>query len=191
MTALVRLAAASVLAITVCPVYAQMSGHQHEGGSTAAEMHAHKPPVPPSHAVTVSFQGATKTLTVEDLRALPQTTLHVHNAHANADETYSGPLLSVVLEHAGLAAAKETEPLILHSVVVAGATDHYTVVYSAAEAEPMFSKEQVIVAINKADAPDTAGGVIQLINTGDAKPARWVHGLSSLRVEPVASSDAQ
>ena len=113
---------------------------------------------------------------------LPQTTVQVHNAHRNADETYSGPLLADLLERIGLHATREFEPLILHSSVVATGTDHYFVIYSAAEVEPGFSNGKVIVAVMKAGLPDTEGGVIQLINTSDAKPARWVHGLANINV---------
>ena len=142
-----------------------------------------KAPVPPSKSVTVTFQGRVTTLTVEDLLKLPQVTVHVHNAHRNADETYAGPLLSDVLAKAGLTASKETEPLILHSSVVATGTDKYYVLYSVAEVEPSFSKGQVIVAVTKGnELPDTEGGVIQIINTTDAKPARWLHGLTQLNV---------
>lgn len=145
-----------------------------------------KPPVPPSHSLNISFQGRVLTLKPEDLLALPQVTVHVHNAHRNADETYTGPLLSDVLAKAGLVANKESEPLILHSSVIATGTDHYFVLYSAAEVEPMFSKSQVIVAVMKAGLPDSEGGNIQLINTDGARPARWVHGLSDLNVMSIS-----
>jgi hypothetical protein len=145
-----------------------------------------KPPVPPSHSLNVTFEGRTTTLKVEDLLALPQVTVHVHNAHRNTDETYSGPLLSDVLSRAGLTASRETEPLILHSSIIATGTDHYFVLYSAAEVEPMFSKGQVIIAVMKSGLPDKEGGLIQLINTGGAKPARWVHGLTDLNVMSIA-----
>jgi len=60
------------------------------------------------------------------------------------------------------------------------------VLYSGAEAEPDFSTGKVIVAVMKSGLPDQEGGLIQLINTTDAKPARWVHGLSSLAVMTLA-----
>jgi hypothetical protein len=160
---------------------------QHAQGNSGDDMHADKPPVPPSKFLNVTFEGKTITLTVDDLLKMPQTTLHVHNAHRNTDETYTGPLLSDVLEKAGLHNTREFEPMILHSGIVATATDHYFVLYSAAEVEPGFSNGKVIVAIMKSDLPNTEGGVIQLINNNsDAKPARWVHGLSNISVMSIA-----
>lgn len=141
-----------------------------------------KAPVPPSKSLTVSFEGRSTTLSVEDLINMPQVTVHVHNEHSKADETYSGPLLADVLAKAGLVSSRETQPLILHSSLVATGTDHYFVLYSVAEVEPAFSTGKVIVAVMKSGLPDTDGGVIQLINTTDAKPARWVHGLANLNV---------
>jgi hypothetical protein len=147
--------------------------------------------VPPSHSLNVTFQSHTLTLKVDDLLALPQVTVHVHNAHRNADETYTGPLLSDVLAKAGLVASKETEQLILHSSVIATGTDHYFVLYSAAEEEPMFSTSQVIVAVTKTGLPNTEGGNIQLINTDAARPARWVHGLSDVNVMTAAQTSSR
>ena len=141
-----------------------------------------KAPVPPSKSVTINFQGRITVVTIEDLIALPQVTVHVHNAHRNTDETYTGPLVSDVLAKAGLSPAHENEALILHSNVVATGTDHYYVLYSCAEMEPAFSNSKVILAIMKAGGPNTEGGMIQLVNTDGAKPARWLHGLTNLNV---------
>ncbi len=174
-----RLAAVLFLALTPT-LFAQSP----MGGGTDHE----KPPVPASHSVNVTFQGRVITLKVEDLLGLPQVTVHVHNAHRNDDETYTGPLLSDVLAKAGLVASKETEPLILHSSVIATGTDHYFVLYSAAEVEPMFSRGQVIVAVMKSGLPNSEGGNIQLINTDGARPARWVHGLADINVMSVAAT---
>lgn len=167
--------------------YAQTAGApQAPQDNHGDAMHADKPPAPPSHTLHVSYGGHMTTLTVDDLLKLPQTTVHVHNGHNNQEETYSGPLLSEVLARAGLTATKETEPTILHSAVIATATDHYFALYSGAEVEPSFSKGQVIVAVMKSGLPDAAGGNIQLINTDGLKPARWVHGLLDINVLTLA-----
>jgi hypothetical protein len=161
--------------------------HDRAGGDMA--MHSEKPPVPPSKSLNLSFEGKTTTLSLTDLVNMPQVTVHVHNAHSNADETYSGPLVSDVLARVGLSASRETELLILHSTLIATGTDHYFVLYSGAEVQPSFATGKVIVAVMKNGLPDREGGLIQLINTGDAKPARWVHGLMSLAVMSVAPSN--
>ncbi len=117
-----------------------------------------------------------------------QVTVHVHNAHrGGVEEVYSGPLLSDVLTKIGLTATRETQPLILHSTIVATGSDHYYVLYSGGEVE--FSTGKVIVAVMKAGLPNTEGGLIQLINTDDVKPARWVHGLTGVSVMTLAAQN--
>ena len=151
----------------------------------AAQSHSAEPakaPVPPSKSIQVTFEGKTITFTVGQLLDMPQVTVHVHNAHRNTDETYSGPLLSDVLAAVGLKSTREFQPIILHSGVIATGTDHYFVLYSAAEVEPTFSIGKVIVAVMKSGLPDTEGGLIQLIDTDGAMPARWVHGLADINV---------
>jgi hypothetical protein len=156
---------------------------QHAAG------HADKAPVPPSKSINVTFEGRTTVLTVDDLLKLPQVTLHVHNGHTNQDEAYTGPLVADVLARAGLTSNGETHALILHSNVVATGSDGYYVLYTAAELEPDFSTNKAIVAIMKNDLPDTGGGLIQLINTTDTKPARWVQGLANLAVMTMARAN--
>lgn len=174
--------AAAVLALAPFTAHAQDADHHHD--DSAMPM---KPRVPASKGLNVNFQGKVTTFTIEQLISLPQVTIHVHNAHRNTDEEYSGPLVSTVLEASGLTSNKETQPLILHSSVVGTGTDKYFVLYSCAELEPAFSKGQAIIAIAKSGLPDEEGGMIQLINTSDAKPARWVHGLTNLNVMSVAA----
>ena len=147
-----------------------------------------KAPVPPSKFLALSYDGKVINLTLTDLVNMPATTVHVHDAHTNTDDTYSGPLLSDVLAKIGLKSTPETHSLILHSTIVATGTDHYFVLYSGAEVQPDFSTGKVIVAIMKGDLPDTQGGLIQLVNTTDSKPARWVHGLASINVMTITPS---
>ena len=175
---------ALALTLFTLPAAAQADPHDHmatKPPQTGDAMPA-KPPVPASKSLNVTFEGRTITLTVEDLLNMPQVTVHVHNAHSQKDETYTGPLVSEVLAKAGLVSNRETQPLILHSSLVATGTDHYFVLYSLAEVEPAFSTGQSIVAVMRNGLPDEPGGVIQIINTADAKPARWVHGLANLNV---------
>jgi len=167
----------TLAAALAAPLFAQ----DHDASPMPA-----KPPVPPSKSLTVTIEGRVRTFSVEDLINLPQHTVHVFNAHRQKEETYAGPLLSDVLAQSGLTASRETESMILISSIIATGTDKYFVLYSAAEVEPMFSKSQVIVAITKNNGlPNDEGGLIQLINTDGAKPARWVHGLANINVMSV------
>jgi hypothetical protein len=183
-----KLAIFATAALLLAPtaLLAQTPRQQDHAEQHMADAMPEKAPVPPSKFLNITFKGRTTTLTVEDLIKMPQVTVHVHNAHRNTDEEYTGPLVSDVLAKAGLTSTRETEPLILHSTVVATGTDHYFVLFSCAELEPSFTTGQSIIAVMKAGLPDTEGGVIQLINANAAKPARWVHGLTNLNIMSLA-----
>ncbi len=171
------------LALALLFALSPIALNAHAQTGTQPKAQATKPPVPPSTSVALEFQGKSMSLSVSDLLNLPQVTVQVNNAHRGGmPETYSGPLLSSVLAKIGFTATRQTQPLILHSVIIATGTDHYYVLYSAAEVEPSFSLSKVIVAVMKNGLPDSGGGDIELINTDGAKPARWVHGLMGVSV---------
>ncbi len=168
-------------ALVLVLTYGALCAQAQTSAQTSAK--ASKPPVPPSSSVALEFQGKSMSLSVTDLLNLPQVTVQVHNAHRGGiPETYTGPLLSTVLAKISFVANRQTQPLILHSVVIATGTDHYYVLYSAAEVEPSFSLSKVLVAVMKNGLPDSEGGDIELINTDGAKPARWVQGLIGLSI---------
>jgi hypothetical protein len=137
----------------------------------------------PSTTLTINTAtGQPLTLSLADLKALPQQTITVHNAHQNADETYSGPLLSDVLAKAGLVLSEKTEHPMLHQYVIATGTDKYWVLYSLAEVQPGLHKAKVIVAIARSGEPLTTAGQFELIDDTDVKPARWVHNVTTLTI---------
>jgi hypothetical protein len=142
------------------------------------------PPVKPSRSLNVTFDGHTTVLSVEELFKLPQQTITAFDGHTGKPVTFSGPLVADVLAKAGLAASEKNHALILHSTLVATGTDGYFVLYSVAELEPMFSSGKSIIALLQSGLPVPSG--IQLVNPLDAKPARWVHGLSSLAIMTLA-----
>jgi hypothetical protein len=185
---------AIALLLAPLPLIAQTDAMPPEGKAPAQQSDMSgmktevKPAVKESKFLNVTFRGATTTLTLTDLVKLPQTTIHVHDAHTKQDVTFTGPLVSDVLARAGLVASDDTHQLILHSTVVATGADGYYVVYSAAELEAMFSGAKAIIAIMRFELPNTEGGLIQIVNTADVKPARWVHGLASLNVMSLAAT---
>jgi hypothetical protein len=139
-----------------------------------------KPPVTPSTTLTVNFNGNTTELGRAALSSLPQQTITALDGHTQKTVTFTGPLVTDVLAKAGLVPGDKTHALILRSYVTATGTDGYFVVYSGAELEPMFTSGKVIVALTQGGAPVASG--FQLVNPLDARPARWVHGLTSLTV---------
>jgi hypothetical protein len=146
------------------------------------------PAVKESKTLTISFRGVATQLTLTDLVNLPQVTLTVRDGHTGKDVTFTGPLVSDVLAKAGLVASDDTHQLILHSTVVATGADGYYVIYSAAELEPSFAGAKSIIAVMRGELPNTAGGLIQIVNSTDTKPARWVHGLANLNVMTLAAT---
>jgi hypothetical protein len=184
------LLAVSPLVLCASPsvLHAQTDAMPPETQAPAQMSEPAKPPVPPSRSVNLDFQGKNIAVSIDDLVNMPQVTVQVHNAHRGGiPETYSGPLLSDVLAKIGLTATHDTQPLILHSVIVATGMDHYYVLYSLAEVEPSFSNSKVIVAVMKNGLPNAEGGNIELINTDGAKPARWVRGLMGISVMSLAA----
>jgi hypothetical protein len=170
----ILLAALFALAITARAQTDAMPPEQN------APVHSHTMGEPSTSLNINTGVGAPLTLTLADLKALPQQTITVHNAHSKADETYSGPLLSDVLAKAGIVLTEKTEHPMLHQYVIATGTDKYWVLYSLAEVEPGLHKAKVIVAIARAGQPLTTSGQFELINDLDVKPARWVHNVTSI-----------
>lgn len=173
---------ALLLLLTSLAAGAHMGQASASQTSASMPMHEVAKKTVPSKQLIVTYDGRTITLTAAELLALPQQTVTVTNGHTGKSEQYSGPLVADVLARAGLQATGETHQRILHSTIVATGADGYFVLYAAAEVEPSFATGKVIVALMKDGLPDEAGGTIQLVNTTDAKPARWVHGLAQLSV---------
>ncbi len=155
--------------------------------AAGAAHHTH-PPAQRSTALSIRVGERHLVLSAADLQALPQTSVTVLNGHTQADETYSGPLVSDVLAKAGVALSGATEHDILRSYVVATGTDGYFVVFSGAELQSALHKAQCLVALTKGGQPLTENGAFQLVDPLDVKPARWVRNLSGLAVMPVAST---
>ena len=150
------------------------------GKSGTSAMATPKPAAPLSTSLTLTVKDKATTFTVAELAAMPQKTVKVHNAHTNADESYSGVLLGDLLAKAGFVADKTTQQTMLLSIVRAEGTDKYWVVYSATEVEPSEHAGDIIVAIAQDGHGLGADGNLKLISTNDKKPQRWVRNLSAI-----------
>lgn len=171
----------------ISPVLTAQAGGAGSMQEQGAGMHHDHAVSQPSTLLTVQAGGKTLTLSLADLQTMPQTIVSVFNGHSKQNESYSGPMLADVLARAGVTLDEKTQHAVLDSYVLAGGTDGYFVVFSGAELQPGLHKAQVIVAITQAGQLLTRSGAFQLIDSEDAKPARWVRNLNALTVMPVSS----
>ena len=144
-----------------------------------------RPPAKPSTSLTLTVDGKSTSFSTAELNAMPQQTVKVHNAHNNADETYSGVALGDVLAKAGFVADKSTQKKMLHSYLLAEGTDHYRVLYSLTEVEGSEHDGDVIVATSMNGKGLGADGELKLVSTGDKKPQRWVRNLVAIQLTTV------
>jgi len=122
-------------------------------------------------------------LSPADFRALPHTTVTVHNGHTDAAETYSGVSLASLLGKVNAPLGKELHREAMTSYLIATGSDGYSVALSLAEVDPSFHEGQVIVADTRDGQPLGKNGPFQLIVTDDKRPARWVHNLISITLQ--------
>jgi hypothetical protein len=132
--------------------------------------------------VTGDPNHAPLNLSLADFRALPHVDVKVHNGHSNADETYSGVPLAVLLSKAGAPLEENLRGKALTNYVVATGSDGYSVLLSLAEVDPTFHDGQIVVADSRDGQPLTTSGPFQLIVSEDKRPARWVRNLVTISV---------
>ncbi len=119
-------------------------------------------------------------LSPAEFHALPHITITVHNGHSNTDESYSGVTLAALLAMVDAPLGKEFHKEALTNYLIATGSDGYSVVLSAAEADPSFHDGQVLVADARDGQPLGKYGPFQLVVSQDKRPARWVHNLNSI-----------
>ena len=129
------------------------------------------------------LNGEQATITAADIATMPRKTITVFNAHTQIRESYGGVLLSDVLPRLHAPLGKDLHGKGLSMYLIAGGADHYTAVYSLAEVDPSFHPGSVLIAdtLNGQVLPAKLGP-LQLVNTEDKRPARWVHQLVSIRL---------
>jgi hypothetical protein len=136
-----------------------------------------------SLVLTADSYHAPVVLSRLDFRALPHTTITVHNGHTNASENYSGVSLATLLEKVNAPMGKDLRAEAMTSYVIATGSDGYSVVLSLAEVDPSFHDGQVLVADTRDGKTLGNNGPFQLIVSDDKRPARWVHNLNSISLQ--------
>ncbi|MGB6498541.1 MAG: carboxypeptidase regulatory-like domain-containing protein [Candidatus Acidiferrum sp.] len=125
-------------------------------------------------------------LTPDQFKALPHTTVTVHNEHTKADETYSGVRVADLLSKMDAPLGNKLRGAALSAYLVATGSDGYVAVVALAEADPSFHSGEVIVADTMNGQPiGEKSGPFKLVVTEDKRPARWVRNLVSLELRSV------
>ncbi|HEY1901351.1 MAG TPA: molybdopterin-dependent oxidoreductase [Terracidiphilus sp.] len=128
----------------------------------------------------ITFGDKSAEWTPATLAALPHKTITVYNEHAKASQTYSGVELIDLLKPLGVAEKPHGKDFRLY--LVAEGSDGYQVVYSMGEVTPDVHDATVMVADTMDGKPIAASGPLQLVATGEKRPARWVRNLVAIRV---------
>lgn len=131
-------------------------------------------------SLTLTFGDKQEKLTLEELAALPHNAVTVFNKKTNARETYSGVLLFDLLVKVGVSAKPHGKDLLLY--VLPEGADGYRVTYSIDEVTPALHDATVIVADSMDGKPLTTTGPLEIIDSRDSAPERWVRNLVAVRV---------
>lgn len=129
----------------------------------------------------VTFGDKSAEWSPEKLAALPHKTLTAYNEHVKASQTYSGVPLIELLKPLGVSEKPHGAELRLY--LIAEGSDGYQVVYSIAEVTPDVHDGTVLIADALEGKPLGDNGPLQLVSTGEKRPARWVRNLVAIRVK--------
>ncbi|KOU42346.1 hypothetical protein ADK55_25585 [Streptomyces sp. WM4235] len=128
--------------------------------------------------------GKPYTVTLAELRKLPQTSAAVKftSAKGEQEHTYQGVLLNDVLKTAEPRFDQGKKNGQLRGFVAATGGGDYRAVFAWAEIDPAFAKSQVLLAVSEDGVPfDDAAGP-RLVAPQDTKGGRYVSELNQLWV---------
>jgi len=138
-------------------------------------------PVQPTGPMKIDFEGKSAEWTPATLAALPHKTVTLYNEHAKANQIFSGVELIDLLKPLGVAEKPHGKQLRLY--LVAKGADGYQVVYSIGEVTPDLHDATVLVADTLDGKPIGENGPLQLVSSGEKRPARWVRNLAAIHVK--------
>jgi hypothetical protein len=178
--------ATGLLVLALRAIHAQQTSAAKNVAQSAAQ-NADGPQQPEQPRDTLLLTAGTNhapvSLSLADFRAMPHVAVTVPNAHAHADETYSGVPLAVLLAKLDAPLGEHLRGKALASCIVASGSDGYSVVLSIAQADPSFHGGEILVADPRDGQPLGRSGPFQLIVPEDKRPARWVHNLVSISLQ--------
>ena len=149
------------------------------GQDMRQDMPIHKPTTPVG-PLKITFGDQTAEWTATTLAALPHKTMTVYNEHAKVSQTYTGVELMDLLKRLGVADKPHGREFRFY--LVAEGADGYEVVYSIGEVTPDVHDGTVLVADMLDGKAIGDSGPLQLVTSGEKRPARRVRNLVAIRV---------
>jgi DMSO/TMAO reductase YedYZ molybdopterin-dependent catalytic subunit len=120
-------------------------------------------------------------LSAADLKAMPRTRVDVKTDTGTS--TYEGVLIGELLKRAGAPLGGELHGTALTTYVLATASDGYQAVFSLAELDPSFTKNDVIVADTVDGKPLPATHApLKIVTPKDARASRGMRMLERIEV---------
>jgi hypothetical protein len=169
---------AALLIALAAPGPAAIAAHSQDMSMPAGQATASA-----NTSLKVTVNGQANSLTLAELKALPQKTVTFHNVHTKADETYTGVPLTDLLAKYGAPTGDKLRGKALSDYIVATGSDGYKAVLALAETDPSFHPGDVIVADTMNGQPiGDKDGPFRLVVTEDKRPARCVHNLVSIEL---------
>lgn len=129
----------------------------------------------------ISYGKKSAEWTAPKLAPLPHETIQTTNERTQSQETYAGvPLMALLVE---LGVPQKLKGKDFRLYVVAEGRDGNKVVYSLGEISPDVHEGSVLLADSVDGKPLGDRGPIALICSGERRPARWIRGVVSIKVQ--------
>ncbi|GLQ98457.1 molybdopterin-dependent oxidoreductase [Dyella mobilis] len=116
------------------------------------------------------------------LAAMPRASVDTAAIHHEPPAHWQGVNLEDVLQRAGAPSGESLRGHGLATIVRVTATDHYQVVFSLGELDPMLGNQQVLLVDTQDGHPLAKNGPFRLVVPNDKRPARWIHDVSTIEV---------
>ncbi len=134
---------------------------------------------------SVKISGEVKAsleLNLDSLNKFKQTVV-MRKDKDGKDHTYTGVILSDILQKAGVPSGKDLRGKNLTKYVLIGASDGYEVVFALAELDKDFTDRVIILADTVDGKPLPAGeGPFRIIVQDEKKPARCIKMITGIKI---------
>jgi len=122
------------------------------------------------------------TITPENIKTYEQTTV-IRKDRDGKDHSYTGVLLSTLLQKAGVTMGKDLKGENLVKYVLASASDGYQVTFALAELDKEFTDRSIILSTQIDGQPlAVADGPFRIIVQDEKKPARCMKQVTELHI---------